>query len=76
MSGFGAIKKQILERIKLKPLGYKILLEIAYKSKKLGYRISEVPIRFQKRRGGKPKASIKEAIRTLRLIFELKLGLR
>jgi len=76
MSGFGAVRREVLDRIDLKPLGYKILLEIAYKSKKLGYRISEIPIRFQKRRGGKPKANINEAVRTLRLIFGLKLGLR
>jgi len=81
MSGFGAIKREVLERIKLNPLGYKILLEIIYKSKKLGYKISEVPIIFQKRREGKTKvgmslAGIKEVMRIFVLTIELRFGLR
>ena len=76
MSGFGAMKREVLRRIKLNPLGYKILLEIVYKSKKLGYKIFEIPITFKERKEGKTKAGVVEAFRTLRLIVELRLGLR
>jgi len=76
MSGFGAIRREVLEGLRLNPLGYKVLLEIAYKSKRLGCELAEVPIVFNKRRAGKTKAGLKEAFRTLILIVELRLGLR
>jgi hypothetical protein len=35
-----------------------------------------VPIVFNKRRAGETKTGLREALRTLRLIIELRLGLR
>jgi len=81
MSGFLVAKKTVYENLKLNPIGFKINMEIMFKSKKKNYKISEVPILFRKRRGGRSKAGIsfsgfKEGFRILRYVVELKLGLR
>jgi len=72
MSGFSVIKKKVYDTLKLNPIGYKINLEIMYKSKKHGFKIKEVPISFTKRKAGKSKAGVKEALRTLLFIFRLR----
>ncbi len=74
MSGFAAFKKEVLENLRLKPLGYKIVMEIVFKAKNC--KICEVPIVFEKRRAGKGKTAIAEAFRLLRYILELRFGLR
>lgn len=71
MSGFAAIKREVYDSLHLNPLGYKINLEIMYKGLKKGFKVSEVPITFQKRRKGNSKAGSKEAFRILYLIFRL-----
>lgn len=76
MSGFFAARRKVFEKIKLNPLGYKILLEIIYKSKNKGLKIKEVPIIFEQRKTGKTKYGFKETMRFFRLILELKLGMR
>jgi len=81
MSGFVAVKKYVYENLNLNPIGYKINMEIMFKAKKRNYKICEVPITFHKRRAGKTKAGasflgLKEGVRALRYVFELKLGLR
>lgn len=75
-SGFFAVKRKVFKKIKLKPIGFKIMIEMAFKAKKFGFKISEVPISFHKRIHGKQKGGFKEAFRFLRLIFELRFGLR
>jgi len=75
MSGFVAIKRKVYDKIKLNPIGYKINMEIFYKSKKFGFKIKEIPIVFQKRKYGRSKAGIKEGFRTLIFILKLRLGL-
>lgn len=76
MSGFSAIKMNVFKKISFHPIGYKINLEILYKSNKLGYKICEVPITFLPRKKGKSKSNFSEALRIIRYIFELKLGVR
>ena len=81
MSGFIAVKRHIYQDLDLDPIGYKINMEIMYKAKKRNCKICEVPIKFHKTKAGKSKAGIafsgfKEGFRTLRYVFELKLGLR
>src|SRR3972149_8760921 len=49
MSGLCAFKKSVLEKIQLKPLGMKIIMELVYKTKKAGYVCKEVPITFERR---------------------------
>lgn len=75
MSGFATIKRDVYDRLHLNPLGYKINMEILYKGKKAGFKATEVPIVFHKRKAGRSKARIKEGFRTLIFIFKLKLGL-
>ena len=81
MSGFSAMKRQAISRIRLNPLGYKINLEAAYKLKQKGFKLGEVPIVFLRRQKGRAKIGfnlegISEMFRIFRLIIELKLGLR
>jgi dolichol-phosphate mannosyltransferase len=75
MSGFAAVKREVYDKIKLRPLGYKINTEILYKSKGR-FKAVEVPIVFLERKSGKSKAGVKEALRTMRFVLELGLGLR
>ncbi|MEM5794336.1 MAG: glycosyltransferase [Candidatus Aenigmatarchaeota archaeon] len=76
MSGFAAIRREVFEKIKLNPRGFKINTEILYKAKKFGFKTTEVPIIFEQRKLGKSKGTFREGFRTLRFILELKLGLR
>jgi len=76
MSGLAAVRREVYEKIKPNPRGFKINMELLYKAKKFRFRTTEVPIVFLKRRSGKTKANFKEGFRTIRFIFELKLGLK
>jgi dolichol-phosphate mannosyltransferase len=53
MSGFFALKRHIIEGIKIDSAGYKILLEILVKAKNV--RVKEIPYVFTDRRAGKSK---------------------
>jgi len=75
MSGFTAIKRNVYETLQLNPIGYKINMEILYKGKFFDFKVTEVPIFFHKRKAGKSKAKLKEALRTLIFIFKLKFGI-
>jgi dolichol-phosphate mannosyltransferase len=75
MSGFAAIKRNVYDSLQLNPIGYKINMEILYKGKFFGFKSTEVPIFFHKRKAGKSKANLKEALRTLVFIFKLRLGI-
>jgi len=76
MSGFMVVKRSILERIKLRPKGYKIVIEIIYKSKA---NVVEVPITFHKRKAGETKVGFnikgfKEFFNIIGLLLELRFG--
>ena len=43
MSGFSVIKKKVYDTLKLNPIGYKINLEIVYKSKNMVLRLKKFP---------------------------------
>lgn len=55
-SGFMAIKKSVLEGIKLDPIGWKIVLEVIVKTNS---RFKEIPIVFADRQFGKSKLDLK-----------------
>lgn len=81
MSGFIAVKRHVYENLTLNPIGFKINMEIMFKTKKRNYKLCEVPIIFHKRKTGKTKAGIslsglRECFNILRYVFELKLGVR
>jgi len=74
MSGFAAIRRDVYNKISLRPKGFKINTEILYKAKKFGFKCTEVPIIFPKRKKGKSKGNIKQGLRTIKFILELRLG--
>jgi dolichol-phosphate mannosyltransferase len=76
MTGFMVAKRDIFNRIKLKPRGFKVVIEIVYKSKA---KVVEVPILFQERKMGSSKAGfnmqgIHEISRIIILLLALKWG--
>ncbi len=76
MSGFCAAHRAVYHAVKLKPIGYKVNLELVYKARRKGFTVTEVPITFYPRRAGHSNAGIMEGVRTFTLIFALRLGLR
>ncbi len=76
MTGFMVAKKDIFDKIELKPRGFKIVIEVVYKSRA---KVTEVPILFRERKVGSSKAGfntrgIKEISRIITLLLELKCG--
>jgi dolichol-phosphate mannosyltransferase len=69
MSGFFAIKPEVIKGAPLKAKGYKILLEILVKGK---YdKVAEVPITFKDREKGESKLGSKVIINYLQHLFKL-----
>jgi len=76
MTGFMVVRRDIFNRIKLKPRGFKVVIETVYKSKT---KIVEVPILFRERKIGSSKSGfnmqgINEISRIIILLLELKWG--
>jgi hypothetical protein len=72
LSGFFLIRRATVDVTDLRPRGFKILLEILVRAGPL--RTSEVPFRFGERYAGESKASLREGVRYLRRLIELRLG--
>ncbi|MBL1081259.1 glycosyltransferase family 2 protein [Streptomyces actinomycinicus] len=70
MSGFFAIRRSAVTPDVLRPLGYKILLELAVRSRPR--RVAEVPFVFQDRFAGESKSTAKEGFRFLRHLAGLR----
>ena len=70
MSGFFAIRRSLVSADVLKPLGYKILLELAVRSRPR--EITEVPFVFQDRYAGESKSTAREGLRFLRHLVGLR----
>ncbi|QNP70518.1 glycosyltransferase family 2 protein [Streptomyces roseirectus] len=70
MSGFFAIRRSTVSADALKPLGYKILLELAVRSRP--ERVAEVPFVFQDRYAGESKSTAAEGARFLRHLLGLR----
>ncbi|MFE2039925.1 glycosyltransferase [Streptomyces sp. NPDC059477] len=70
MSGFFAVRRSAVTAEILKPLGYKILLELAVRSRPRG--VSEVPFVFQDRFAGESKSTAREGLRFLRHLAGLR----
>lgn len=67
-SGFMAIRKSLIEGIKLDPLGWKIVLEVIVKTNP---RVLEVPITFIDRREGESKLGLKAQIDYIHHLWRL-----
>jgi dolichol-phosphate mannosyltransferase len=72
MSGFFAVRATALDADVLRPLGYKILLELIVRCR-LG-RVTEVPYQFQDRFAGESKANFGEGLRFLRHLLVLRVS--
>ncbi|GIF08285.1 polyprenol monophosphomannose synthase [Actinoplanes siamensis] len=72
MSGLFAIRSSSLDSGQLRPLGYKILLELIVRNRP--GRIVEVPYTFQARHAGESKSTAAEGIRFLKHVGGLRFG--
>jgi dolichol-phosphate mannosyltransferase len=72
MSGLFAIRASSLDAGQLRPLGYKILLELIVRNRP--GRIVEVPYGFQARHAGESKSTAAEGIRFLKHLAGLRIG--
>ncbi len=72
MSGLFAIRASSLEVGELRPLGYKILLELIVRNRP--GRIVEVPYSFQPRHAGESKSSLAEGLRFIKHLGLLRFG--
>ncbi|MFI1471935.1 glycosyltransferase [Streptomyces wuyuanensis] len=70
MSGFFAIRRSAVTAEALKPLGYKILLELAVRCRP--DEVAEVPFVFQDRFAGESKSTASEGLRFLRHLVGLR----
>ncbi len=69
MSGYFVMKRSVIESVVLKPLGYKILLEVLARGK---YQtINEIPYVFEERKMGKSKLGAKQCIDLLIHLWRL-----
>ncbi len=70
MSGFFAVRRSAVPTEVLKPLGYKILLELAVRARPRA--VTEVPFAFQERYAGESKSTAREGLRFLRHLLGLR----
>lgn len=76
-AGFRCYRREVLERVALDDIfseGYSFLIEMLYRTQRLGYRVGEVPIIFENRRRGASKVSKKEIYRALYTVLRLRFG--
>jgi dolichol-phosphate mannosyltransferase len=69
MSGFFAFKRKVVDKARLKPSGYKILLEVLMEGD--FQNVAEVPFNFQNRQEGESKLNARQQIEYLRHIASL-----
>jgi dolichol-phosphate mannosyltransferase len=70
MSGLFAVRRDLWESARLQPDGYKILLELAVRTRPSA--VAELPYRFQPRYGGQSNAGLREGLRFLRHLTVLR----
>lgn len=74
MSGLFAVRASSLDVEELRPLGFKILLELVVRNRP--GRIGEVPYTFQPRHAGESKSSLAEGLRFAKHLAILRVGAR
>lgn len=72
MSGFFAVRRSCLDVEQLRPIGFKILLELIVRNSPR--RIVEVPYEFRERFAGESKSSLRQGVHFLRHLAALRLG--
>jgi dolichol-phosphate mannosyltransferase len=70
LSGFFLFRREVVEGIRLNPIGYKLLLEVLMKGE---YdKVAEVPYVFKMRRRGKSKLDLREILNYALFLLKLK----
>jgi len=69
LSGFFLLRRSVIEGVQLRPLGYKILLEILVRGR--WQHLVDVPYQFHSRNAGVSKATMREGVQFLRHIATL-----
>jgi dolichol-phosphate mannosyltransferase len=69
MTGFFVVRRESLRPERLRPDGFKILLEILVRTPDL--RVAEIPFQFESRRAGRSKAGLREMVRLARTLARL-----
>lgn len=72
-SGFQAFRKEVVDSVKLKSTGFEINLELLVKAKRKGFRIKEIPARYEHRKDSRfsvLRHGPKTLIKTLKLFKE------
>jgi glycosyltransferase involved in cell wall biosynthesis len=72
MSGFFLVRRDVLPIERLRPQGFKILLEVLVRTP--GLRKAEVPFTFAERNAGRSKANLAEARKYLGHLWRLRVG--
>jgi dolichol-phosphate mannosyltransferase len=72
MSGFFAVRMAVVDVERLRPMGFKILLEIILRNSRL--RVGEVGFTFAPRFGGESKAGMREGFRFFAHMFRLRMA--
>ena len=71
LTGFFMARRELVDITRLRPRGFKILLEILIRFPHV--EVAELPFTFDQRYSGQSKAGVREAVRYLRLLFDLRL---
>ena len=69
LGGYFLLQRSVIQDTQLRPIGYKILLEILIRC--ACHTVREVPYRFQPRQHGVSKANLREGLRFLRHLAQL-----
>lgn len=72
LSGFFLVRREAIDPDILRPRGFKILFEILVRFPDLN--VAEVPFRFQTRHSGESKTSLREGLRYVALLLDLRFG--
>jgi dolichol-phosphate mannosyltransferase len=63
------LREAQLERVRSR--GYSFQQEVLYRCRKADCKIGETPIVFENRRAGKSKVNVREAVRSIAMIFRI-----
>ena len=70
LSGFFLVRRPVVDAARLQPIGYKILLEVLVRGQ--WQRLADVPYAFHSRNDGVSKATMREGMRFLRHLNQLR----
>ena len=70
--GYKLLRKEVAKKLEIKHKELVNDLELVIKTKKMGWKIKEVPIRHLERKGGKSAVNIKRLTKSIVLFFLLR----